>query len=82
MREEAPEMHEGSCRMSFILLIKQVAMPKENDSLPVGRHMRNHEGRPAAEAEGMDLSGAKSSKCHNRIRGREAFGFSLCTQTP
>lgn len=32
-----------------ILLIKQVAIPEENHSLPIGRHMRNHEGRPAAE---------------------------------
>lgn len=39
-------------------------------------------GDQLQRAEGMDLSGAKSSKCHNRIRGREAFCFSLCTQTP
>lgn len=57
MRGEAPEMHEELCHMSFILLIKQVAITEENHSPPIGRCTRNPEGRPLPRADGMGVWG-------------------------
>lgn len=45
-------MHEESCHMSFVLLITQVAITEVNHCPPIGRCMRNHQGRPLQRQKG------------------------------